>query len=118
MNCFLDEELSNYADVYIATEDGSVGTKGNVLDAIKAHGLKADVIFACGPTPMLRALKAYAEEEGIECWLSSRGADGLRCGSMSWHVSASPRKLTTIPRYTTSVSARTDRYFLSTEVDI
>ena len=75
---FLDEELSNYADVYIATEDGSMGTKGNVLDAIKAHGLKADVIFACGPTPMLRALKAYAEEEGIECWLSLE--ERMACG--------------------------------------
>ena len=75
---FLDGELSNYADVYIATEDGSMGTKGNVLDAIKAHGLKADVIFACGPTPMLRALKAYAEEEGIECWLSLE--ERMACG--------------------------------------
>ena len=44
----------------------------------RAHGLKADVIFACGPTPMLRALKAYAEEEGIECWLSLE--ERMACG--------------------------------------
>ena len=25
--------------------------KGNVLDAIRENALKADVIFACGPTP-------------------------------------------------------------------
>ena len=36
--------------MYIATEDGSVGTKGNVLDAVKQEKVEADVIFACGPT--------------------------------------------------------------------
>ncbi len=41
--------------------------EGNVLDAINENRLQADAIFACGPTPMLRALKAYAEEQGIEC---------------------------------------------------
>ena len=30
---FLNDELSQYGDVVIATEDGSVGTKGNVIDA-------------------------------------------------------------------------------------
>ena len=62
----------------IATEDGSSGTKGNVLDAIRAHDLKADVIFACGPAPMLRALKQYAEQNGIRCWLSME--EKMACG--------------------------------------
>ncbi len=75
---FLDKEMAQYAKVYVATEDGSAGTMGNVLDAIKEQGLEADVIFACGPTPMLRALKAYAEENGIECWLSLE--EKMACG--------------------------------------
>ncbi len=75
---FLNEEFAPYGDVYVATEDGSAGTKGNVLDAIKEQGLKADVIYACGPTPMLRALKAYAEENGIQCWLSLE--ERMACG--------------------------------------
>ena len=62
----------------IATEDGSAGTKGNVLDVVRENGLKADVIYACGPAPMLRALKAYALEEGIECWLSME--EKMACG--------------------------------------
>ena len=62
----------------VATEDGSFGTKGNVLDAIREQNLKADVIYACGPTPMLRALKKYAEEQGIECWLSME--EKMACG--------------------------------------
>lgn len=75
---FLNEEFAPYGDVYLATEDGSAGTKGNVLDAIKENGLKADVIFACGPTPMLRALKAYAAEENITCYLSLE--EKMACG--------------------------------------
>lgn len=75
---FLNDEFEKSSDVYVATEDGSAGTKGNVLDAIRENGLKADVIFACGPTPMLRALKAYAEEHEIECWLSLE--EKMACG--------------------------------------
>ena len=75
---FLNEDLEKNGTVYIATEDGSAGTRGNVLDAIRANGLTADVIYACGPTPMLRALKAYAEEAGIECWLSLE--ERMACG--------------------------------------
>ena len=66
------------SECVIATEDGSAGTKGNVLDAVRERSLKADVIYACGPTPMLRALKAYALQEGIECWLSLE--EKMACG--------------------------------------
>ena len=62
---FLREEFEAAGTLYIATEDGSVGTKGNVMDAIRENALEADVIYACGPTPMLRAIKKYAEENGI-----------------------------------------------------
>lgn len=75
---FLDKEFEAYGSVYVATEDGSAGTKGNVIDAIRENGLTADVIYACGPTPMLRALKSYAQEKGIECWLSLE--EKMACG--------------------------------------
>lgn len=75
---FLDKEFEAHGSVYVATEDGSAGTKGNVIDAIRENGLTADVIYACGPTPMLRALKAYAQEKGIECWLSLE--EKMACG--------------------------------------
>ena len=75
---FLKDEFEKYADVYVATEDGSAGTRGNVLDAIRENALKADVIFACGPTPMLRALKSYAEENNITCWISME--ERMACG--------------------------------------
>ena len=63
---FLNDEFEQYGRVYAATEDGSAGTKGNVIDAIRENGLDAEIIYACGPTPMLRALKAYAAEHGLE----------------------------------------------------
>lgn len=75
---FLKEDLEKNGRVYIATEDGSVGTKGNVLDAIRENALTADAIFACGPTPMLRALKAYAKEQGMDCYLSLE--ERMACG--------------------------------------
>jgi len=75
---FLMDDFSKYCDIYAATEDGSTGTKGTVLDAIRENKLEADVIYACGPTPMLRALKAYALENGIECWISME--EKMACG--------------------------------------
>lgn len=53
-------------------------THGNVLDCICENKLSADVIYACGPTPMLRAVRAYALENGIECWLSLE--ERMACG--------------------------------------
>ena len=75
---FLNDEFEQYGRVYAATEDGSAGTKGNVIDAIRENGLDAEIIYACGPTPMLRALKAYAAEHGMECWLSLE--EKMACG--------------------------------------
>lgn len=64
--------------VYIATEDGSAGTRGNVLDVIREQNLTADVIYACGPAPMLRALKEYAAAQRIPCWISME--ERMACG--------------------------------------
>ena len=75
---FLKEELESAGTLFITTEDGSVGTKGNVVDAIRENQIEADMIFACGPKPMLRALKNYALEKGIPCWISME--EKMACG--------------------------------------
>lgn len=75
---FLIDDLKAQGEVYIATEDGSAGTKGNVIDAIKANGLDAEIIYACGPTPMLRAIKEYALANDIECYISME--EKMACG--------------------------------------
>lgn len=75
---FLTEDFKQYGEVFIATEDGSSGTKGNVLDAIRENNLNADIIYACGPTPMLRAIKEYALENEMECYISLE--EKMACG--------------------------------------
>lgn len=75
---FLQEDLGQYGQVYIATEDGSVGVQGNVMDIIRVNGLRADIIMACGPMPMLRAVKKYAAEQGIAAYISLE--ERMACG--------------------------------------
>lgn len=77
-NTFLKEQFEENGTVYVSTEDGSVGTKGNVMDAIRENGLTADIIYACGPAPMLRAIKNFAESNGIECYISLE--ERMACG--------------------------------------
>lgn len=77
-NTFLREEFEQYGTVYVATEDGSVGSRGNVMDAIAANGLSAELIYACGPMPMLRAIKAYAAEHRIKAYISLE--EHMACG--------------------------------------
>lgn len=76
--CFLSDEFSDYATVVIATEDGSAGVKGTVIDAIREKGLCADALFACGPKPMLRGVKEYSEQKGIPAQVSME--ERMACG--------------------------------------
>lgn len=77
-NTFLKEDLEKYGKVYIATEDGSVGTKGNVMNAVAENDLEAELIYACGPMPMLRAIKKYASERHIKAYISLE--EHMACG--------------------------------------
>ena len=75
---FLQEEFEEVCDVKIATEDGSQGVKGTVIDAIEKYDVEGKVIYACGPMPMLKALAAYAEEHGMEAQISLE--ERMACG--------------------------------------
>lgn len=75
---FLKEELEKYCEVFIATEDGSFGVKGNVIDAINEHNLSADIIYSCGPKPMLKAVSEFAQKHGIEAQISLE--ERMACG--------------------------------------
>ncbi len=56
---FYENEFKSFgANVYIATVDGSYGTKGTALDAIEKNNLNCDFVCACGPVPMLKAVEA------------------------------------------------------------
>ena len=75
---FLKDEFEAVCDVKVATEDGSQGTKGTVIDAIEKYGVEGKVIYACGPMPMLKALAVYAEEHGMEAQISLE--ERMACG--------------------------------------
>ena len=48
------EELGT--KVFIATMDGSAGTKGFVTDVLRLNDISYDFFYACGPKPMLKAV--------------------------------------------------------------
>jgi dihydroorotate dehydrogenase electron transfer subunit len=71
-------------DPQIATDDGSAGFRGNVvelLSSILSHQpVSRPKIFACGPTAMLRALAEFALKHGIPCEVSLEGPMGCGIG--------------------------------------
>lgn len=77
-NLFLKEDFEKYGTVYVATEDGSVGTKGNVLTALKETGVQPSVMMACGPMMMLRAIRQEASERAIPAYISLE--EHMACG--------------------------------------
>ena len=48
------------------------------MDAVRENELSADVVYACGPTPMLRAIKEFAEKNRVECYISLE--ERMACG--------------------------------------
>jgi len=72
----------HFPDAYLATDDGSRGFRGNVVDlaerTLSQFSPGRMKIFSCGPIPMLRALQAYALRAAIPCDASLEGVMG--CG--------------------------------------
>ena len=75
---FLKEDFEKYSKVYVATEDGSIGTKGNVLTVLSESGLQPSVMMACGPMMMLRAIRQEASERAIPAYISLE--EHMACG--------------------------------------
>ncbi len=75
---FLLDEFNKVSTVYISSDSGKNGIKGNVIDAAKHYEITGDMIYSCGPTPMLRGVKAFAQEKGIKAQLSLE--ERMACG--------------------------------------
>jgi len=74
---YLVDRLSQYGDVHVATDDGSVGYKGHVVGLMEEKGLVGR-LYACGPTPMLKGLQSYALDHGLSASLSLE--ERMGCG--------------------------------------
>lgn len=71
----LDDFARWGVELHAATEDGSVGTRGFVTVPLRERLLRARAegetveLFACGPTPMLAAVRTLALEQDVLAWL-------------------------------------------------
>ncbi|MDK2807892.1 MAG: dihydroorotate dehydrogenase electron transfer subunit [Clostridiales bacterium] len=77
-NLFLKNEFEAYGKVLVATEDGSVGYHGNVMQALLDMDCTNSVLYACGPKPMLAALASFAKDQGISAQVSME--ERMACG--------------------------------------
>lgn len=64
--------------VLITTEDGSEGEKGFVTNHSVLASENFDLIFTCGPKPMMMAVARYAYKNDIECEVSLENK--MACG--------------------------------------
>lgn len=71
-----DDFSAHGAKTLIATDDGSEGYNGLVTDMIKDES--CDVIYACGPAPMLKSVCKLADEKGVQCYISLE--ERMACG--------------------------------------
>lgn len=67
-------------DVRLASEDGSIGAQGLVTALVETAlaEITPDIVLACGPAPMLRALKALLSPRGIHAQFSME--ERMGCG--------------------------------------
>ena len=78
-NPFLVNEFARVCDrVYVTTDDGSEGFKGNVVQLMEKENLTADMIYSCGLKIMLKFLSEYAMKNNIPCQVSME--ERMACG--------------------------------------
>ena len=70
-------------NLVIATDDGSCGFHGNALSAVLDRINKGDfeVVYACGPLPMIKAIKEITDKLDIECQISLEERMGCGIGA-------------------------------------
>ncbi len=66
------------AEVHVATDDGSQGFHGNVVELMNKIGPKAEAVYACGPKIMLKYAAAWARERGVNPQVSME--ERMACG--------------------------------------
>lgn len=78
------EEFVKAQKFIAVTDDGSYGAQMNAVQAFAADlekGNVPDVVLACGPTPMLRALKTLVEKTRLTCYVSLEERMGCGIGA-------------------------------------
>ena len=83
VTCEKEFEEVGLNKLVVTTDDGSYKEKGYAIDFMKKdiEENKVDKIFACGPLPMLKAVRAYAIENNIPCQISLEERMGCGIGA-------------------------------------
>lgn len=78
-----DEFKAAAPDTTICTDDGSYGYNGFAVELLKKHLAENtfDIIYSCGPMPMLRAVKKIAEDADVKCQVSLEQRMGCGIGA-------------------------------------
>ena len=72
------EFFEQFGTVYTTTEDGSFGEKGLVTHHSILQNEVFDMIYTCGPKPMMQAVAAFAKKRGTQCEVSLENM--MACG--------------------------------------
>lgn len=72
------EEFESVGKVYITTNDGSLGEAGFVTQHSIWKEKRFDMIYTCGPKPMMMAVTKIARENNIDCEVSLENL--MACG--------------------------------------
>ncbi len=76
---FLDHNPGE--EIFLTTDDGSLGEEGTVMPALERLTVEADhsTVFACGPGPMLKAVRDYTVANRIGCQMALESY--MACGT-------------------------------------
>ncbi len=92
---FYEEKFSLLGDTFIATVDGSYGTKGFVTDVISQNGILFDSLYSCGPTMMLKAIEQRYSDKRAFISLEERMGCGVgACFACVCHLQNDPNGFT------------------------
>jgi dihydroorotate dehydrogenase electron transfer subunit len=72
--------VSDGCEVLVSTDDASMGHAGYITDLLAQTTDPPDLILACGPTPMLRAVARVAQEMNVPAQLSLEETFGCGVG--------------------------------------
>lgn len=74
----LEDELAKYSQVFVTTDDGSYGIKGNVSVVIKKFDNEFDAIYSCGAPGMMKYInQTFSDHPRAYLSLESRMACGM-----------------------------------------
>ena len=99
--------------VAVATMDGSYGTKGTVMDAVREHNITTEFTCSCGPRPMLQAVEAHytrgymSFESRMACGIGACLACVCKTKEKDAHSNVNNKRI-----------CKDGPVFLSTEVDL